>query len=58
MDINPIPAFQVHVGTLRAKSRGYVKIKSNNPLEHPEIQPNLCQVSSDLDDMVKCVDLT
>ena len=32
-------AFQVHVGTLRAKSVGNLKLKSNNPRDHPIIDP-------------------
>ena len=41
MDMLPYEAFQVHVGTMRPLSKGYVKIKSNNPLDFPEIQPNI-----------------
>jgi choline dehydrogenase len=29
--------FQVHVGPMRTKSRGYVRIRSNNPKENPSI---------------------
>ncbi len=32
---------------LRPKSRGYVKLKSNNPAEQVEIQPNFCVEESD-----------
>lgn len=32
-------AFQAHVGTLRAKSFGSLKLKSNNPRDHPIIDP-------------------
>ena len=32
-------AFQAHVGTLRAKSFGSLKLKSNNPRDHPVIDP-------------------
>jgi len=35
-----LEAFQVHVGSLRATSRGWLKLKSNNPKDHPIIEPN------------------
>lgn len=46
------------MGTLRPKSRGYVKIKSTNPRDSPEIQPNLCSDPEDLEDMITSVELT
>lgn len=33
-------AYQAHVGTLRATSRGWIKLKSKNPKEHVIIDPN------------------
>ena len=33
-------AYQAHVGTLRATSRGWVKLQSTNPKDHPIIEPN------------------
>jgi choline dehydrogenase len=32
--------FQAHVGTMRSKSRGWVRLKSPDPLVHPRIQFN------------------
>jgi choline dehydrogenase-like flavoprotein len=37
-------AFQVHVGTLRAKSVGNLKLKSNNPRDHPVIDPRFAEI--------------
>ena len=33
-------AYQVHVGPMRQKSRGWLKLKSSDPREHPVINPN------------------
>ena len=33
--------------TLRATSRGHVKLKSVNPYEHPSIQPNYLSTNED-----------
>lgn len=51
-------AFQAHVGTLRAKSTGHVKIRSRNPRDHPEIDPNYLSHPQDLPDLVSCLKLT
>lgn len=51
-------AYQVHVGTLRAKSVGHLKIKSNNPREHPLIDPKYFTHPEDLPDLIKAVKLT
>lgn len=51
-------AFQVHVGTLRAKSKGYLKLKSNNPRDHPIIDPKYFTDPADLPDLVAAVKLT
>lgn len=32
--------FQVHVGTMRGTSVGWLKLRSANPRDHPVIQPN------------------
>ena len=31
---------QVHVGPMRSESRGWLKLKSNDPRAHPIIDPN------------------
>lgn len=51
-------AFQVHVGTMRAHSRGYISLKSANPRDHPILQPNYMKDPRDMEDMRACVKLT
>ena len=51
-------AYQVHVGTLRAKSVGHLKIKSQNPREHPLIDPKYFSHPEDLPDLIAAVKLT
>ena len=53
-----IEAFQLHVNTLRAKSVGFVKIKSTNPRDHPIIDPKYFEDPTDLPDLVTAVKLT
>eukprot|EP00057_Strongylocentrotus_purpuratus_P033716 XP_792493.1 PREDICTED: choline dehydrogenase, mitochondrial-like [Strongylocentrotus purpuratus] len=40
-------AFQVHVGTLRETSRGYMKLRSKDPREHPILDPNYLATEDD-----------
>ena len=51
-------AFQVHAGTMRATSVGWVRIKSNDPRQHPEIQPNYLSTERDRREMRDAVKLT
>lgn len=44
-------AYQVHVGTMRALSRGYVKLNPSNPYHDPFIQPNYFEIPQDIVDM-------
>lgn len=44
-------AFQVHIGPMRPKSRGYISLKSNDPKQHPVIQPNYLQEEFDLEEL-------
>ena len=47
----PIHAFQVHVGTLRPKSQGYVTINSMDPNVAPIIDPQYYKHPNDIEDM-------
>jgi len=38
---------------IRPKSRGFIKLKSKNPFEHPYIQPNYFQNSDDMEVMIE-----
>ena len=40
-------SFKVHAGSLRATSRGYVKLKSLDPCDHPVINPNYLSTEED-----------
>ena len=43
---------------MRARSRGWLKLRSNNPHEHPIIEPNYLSVEEGLVDMRTSVKLT
>jgi len=50
--------FQAHVGPMRSKSRGTVRLASANPLDHPKICFNYLSHADDLTEMRACVRLT
>lgn len=45
----------IHGCTLRPESRGYLKLKSADPLAHPAIQPNYLEKEYDRKLMLECV---
>lgn len=51
-------AYQVHVGTMRGTSVGWLKLRSANPQDHPVIQPNYLTTETDIHDFRQCVKLT
>ena len=53
-----IPFFQVHVGSMRATSRGYVKLRTANPYDHPLIDPNYLATEEDRVELRESVRLT
>lgn len=51
-------AFQVHVGPMRAESRGWLKLKSNDPRMHPLIDPNYLSTETDRWEMRESIKLS
>ncbi len=50
--------FQAHVGPMRSKSRGWVRLASSNPMDKPKIQFNYLSQPEDWFEMRACVRLT
>jgi choline dehydrogenase len=50
--------FQAHVGPMRSKSRGWVRLASPNPLDQPKILFNYMSHPDDRAEMRACVQLT
>ena len=50
--------FQAHVGPMRSKSRGYVRLKSADPRDKPTIRFNYLSHPDDLEETRACVRLT
>jgi choline dehydrogenase len=50
--------FQAHVGPMRSKSRGWVRLASSNPLDKPRILFNYLSEPDDWTEMRACVRLT
>jgi choline dehydrogenase len=50
--------FQAHVGPMRSKSRGWVRLASNKPHDQPLIQFNYMSHAEDREEMRACVRLT
>jgi len=51
----PIHAFTARVGILHAQSRGWVRLRSSNPLDPPRIRFNMLTEQADMDRMVQAV---
>ena len=51
-------AFQVHCGTMRPKSRGFIKLNPENPTGPPIIQPNYFSEYQDIVDFKNSIKLT
>jgi choline dehydrogenase len=50
--------FQAHVGPMRSKSRGWVRLASADPLDKPRVMFNYLQNPDDVTEMRACVRLT
>lgn len=54
----PTYAFTARVGILHALSRGWVKLRSSNPLDLPRIRFNMFTERADMDSMINAVKLS
>lgn len=52
-----LEAYQVHVGPMRSTSRGWLKLKSTDPREHPILEPNYLSTEIDVWEFRQCVKL-
>jgi choline dehydrogenase len=50
--------FQAHVGPMRSKSRGFVRLRSADPMEKPRVKFNYLSHPDDMAEMRACVRLT
>lgn len=53
MNPDPYSAFLMSFQPCRPTSRGHLHIKSNDPMEHPSIQPNYLQTNEDVADILE-----
>jgi choline dehydrogenase len=51
-------AYQVHIGNMRQEARGWIKLKSDKPTDHPRIQPFYLQTERDRREFRDAVKLT
>jgi choline dehydrogenase len=51
-------AFQSHVGPMRPASTGWLRLRSDDPRQHPLLQPNYLAEARDREEMRACVRLT
>ncbi|KAH9261592.1 hypothetical protein BASA81_000248 [Batrachochytrium salamandrivorans] len=51
LEFLPYHAFQIHVGTLRPTSRGSLRLRTNNAMDAPLIDPNFLATERDMQDM-------
>ena len=56
--VGPCHAYQVHVGTLRPTSAGYLKLRSTDPRQHPKIVANYLSTEQDVVDLRNSVKLS
>ncbi|XP_063968438.1 choline dehydrogenase, mitochondrial-like [Lytechinus pictus] len=47
--------FNIHLNTLRETSRGYIKLRSSNPKDHPIIDPNYLHTDNDRRDLRQAI---
>ncbi|XP_078517718.1 choline dehydrogenase, mitochondrial [Lissotriton helveticus] len=53
-----LEGYQVHIGSLRGTSVGWLKLKSADPKDHPILEPNYLSTERDVWEFRQCVKLT
>ncbi|CAK9296725.1 unnamed protein product [Gordionus sp. m RMFG-2023] len=48
-------AYQVHVGSMRPSSRGFIRLVDSNPFSHPAIDPNYLSTAKDIAEAKACI---
>ena len=51
-------AFQFHIGSMRPTSKGYLKLKTKNPRDHPKIVANYLTTEGDMQEMRDAITLS
>ena len=51
-------AFQVHVGTMRSQSRGFLQLQSSDFMQPPVIEPRYLSAPDDLPDLRRCIEIS
>jgi choline dehydrogenase len=51
-------AYQVHVGPMRSKSVGHIRLRSTDPRMHPIIQPNYLSHEQDFIEFRRCIEVS
>nr|XP_056719453.1 choline dehydrogenase, mitochondrial [Euleptes europaea] len=52
-----LEAYQVHIGSMRSTSVGWLKLKSTDPRDHPILEPNYLSTEIDIWEFRQCVKL-
>jgi len=51
-------AYQVHVGPMRSKSRGFIRLQSRDPRRHPHLDPNYMDHEDDWVEFRRCIEIS
>jgi len=54
----PEHAWSIAPGLVQPKSRGYIKLASNNPADRPIVDPNFLSDEADMTALARCVEMT
>jgi len=54
----PKNGWSIAPGLVQPKSRGYIKLASNNPSDRPIVNPNFLAVEADVTALVRCVEMS